>query len=314
MARIVASAPGRIDFGGGWTDVPPYTIERGGTVCNVALDLRATATLVPSPAVVPPADALVRAAWERAGRPAVGLALDSEIPVGSGLGGSSAAGVALAAALAAHAGEPLAPHALAERSRRTETEGLGVAGGCQDHYAAAYGGALGLTCGAETLAAPIALAPWTIDELETRCLVAYTGASRISAATITGVLDAYRARDAQVCDALDAIAWLAGDMIRVLRDGDVDALGTLVHEHWVHQRALHPAITTDTIDAIVRVAALAGALGTKALGASGGGCVVTIARADRVDAVREAVARHATLLPVRIARDGVLVRVDDHAD
>jgi D-glycero-alpha-D-manno-heptose-7-phosphate kinase len=310
MARIVASAPGRIDFGGGWTDVAPYTLERGGTVCNVALDLRATATLVPSPVVVPPTDPLVRAAWARAGSPAVALTLESAIPIGSGLGGSSAAGVALAAALAAHAGDTLLPAALAERSRETETLGLGIAGGCQDHYAAAYGGALGLACGAATVATPILLAPATIAELEARCLVAHTGASRLSAATITGVLDAYRARDPQVCDALDAIAWLAGDMIRVLRDGDVDALGTLVHEHWGHQRALHPAITTETIDALVHDAAIAGALGTKALGASGGGCVVAIARSDRIDAVRAALARHATLLPVRIAREGVRVDVD----
>ena len=51
----------------------------------------------------------------------------------------------------------------------------------------------------------------------------------------------------------------------------------LVGEHWVHQRALHPTITTPRIDAIVERAARAGALGLKALGASGGGCVLAIA-------------------------------------
>jgi D-glycero-alpha-D-manno-heptose-7-phosphate kinase len=314
MARVVATAPGRIDFGGGWTDVPPYTTERGGTVCNVALDLRATAELRPSPVVVPPADALVRAAWERAGTPAVTLALASAIPIGSGLGGSSAAGVALAAALATHAGAPLAGSALAEWSRETEVHQLGVPGGCQDHFAAAYGGALELACGAATVATPIALDDHVIGALEDRCVVAFTGASRISATTITGVLDAYVARDPEVCDALDAMAWLARDMARALREGDVDLLGTLVHEHWAHQRALHPAITTDTIDAIAHDAQVAGALGTKALGASGGGCVVVIARDDRIREVRAAVAAHATLLPMRVARHGVRVTVIDDAD
>jgi fucokinase len=37
-ARVEASA--RIDFGGGWTDTPPYSIERGGTVLNAAVTLR----------------------------------------------------------------------------------------------------------------------------------------------------------------------------------------------------------------------------------------------------------------------------------
>ena len=36
--RVCAAA--RIDFGGGWTDTPPYSIERGGTVLNAAVTLR----------------------------------------------------------------------------------------------------------------------------------------------------------------------------------------------------------------------------------------------------------------------------------
>lgn len=309
--RVVAAAPCRIDFGGGWTDVPPYTTERGGTVCNVALDLRATVAVRPSPVAVPPGDALVRAAWERAGAPAVAIALDSPIPLGSGLGGSSSAGVALAAALGAYTGAPLEGAALAEWSRRTEVHQLGVPGGCQDHWAAALGGALELECGATTVAHPIALDAVTVAALERRVVVAFTGATRISGETITGVIDAYVRRDPAVSDALDAMAWLAGEMATALRGGDVDALGTLVHEHWAHQRALHPAITTGTIDAIVHDAARAGALGTKALGASGGGCVAVIARDDRVDAVREAVAAHATLLEVRIALTGATVAVHE---
>ncbi len=38
FVRVEAAA--RIDFGGGWTDTPPYSIERGGTVLNAALTLR----------------------------------------------------------------------------------------------------------------------------------------------------------------------------------------------------------------------------------------------------------------------------------
>jgi fucokinase len=36
--RVKAAA--RIDFGGGWTDTPPYSIEKGGTVLNAAVTLR----------------------------------------------------------------------------------------------------------------------------------------------------------------------------------------------------------------------------------------------------------------------------------
>src|SRR2546430_13812347 len=73
--------------------------------------------------------------------------LASDYPLGAGLGGASAAGVALAGALAALGGSPLEPHALATFSRETEVEELGMPGGYQDHFAAAFGGALMLTFG-----------------------------------------------------------------------------------------------------------------------------------------------------------------------
>src|SRR4249919_2961636 len=42
---IVTRAPTRIDFGGGWTDVPPYSDEMGGYVCNIAISRYATVTV-----------------------------------------------------------------------------------------------------------------------------------------------------------------------------------------------------------------------------------------------------------------------------
>jgi D-glycero-alpha-D-manno-heptose-7-phosphate kinase len=85
----------------------------------------------------------------------------------------------------------------------------------------------------------------------------------------------------------------------------------MLAEQWTAQRALHPTITTPTIDAIVAGAARAGALGTKALGASGGGCVAVIARAETVQTVRDIVSRHAELIPFRVARQGVTITIDD---
>ncbi len=38
--RVQVKAAARIDFGGGWTDTPPYSIEQGGTVLNAAITLR----------------------------------------------------------------------------------------------------------------------------------------------------------------------------------------------------------------------------------------------------------------------------------
>ena len=312
--QILASAPCRIDLAGGWTDVAPYTTEVGGAVCNVAIELRATARVSAADGLHQPVDPLVRASWLRAGEPAVSIELSSDIPLGSGLGGSSAAGVAIAAALAAWRGVEMSPRDLAELSRSTEVETMGLAGGCQDHYAAALGGALLLTCATQTTPTAVPLADATITALESRGLIAFTGESRMSSRTITAVINAYRDSEPITCRALRTMARLAPHMAAALADGDVDRLGALIARQWQAQRSLHPTITTPLIDMIIAEAAAAGALGSKALGASGGGCVFVLAAADRADEVRRAVARHATLLPFRIARTGVQVHHSGHPD
>jgi D-glycero-alpha-D-manno-heptose-7-phosphate kinase len=316
---LVAAAPTRLDFGGGWTDVPPYADERGGFVCNVAITRYATARVGLTPARFPsvgrPAPvgaALIEAALRRHGRDDLSATLTNDFPVGAGLGGSSAAGVALTAALRAFAGldtkSDESRDAIAEESRALEVEELGIAGGRQDHYAAAYGGALALDFGARTVATRIELSNHATSALEEQCVVAYTGESRISAETITAVIDAYRARDARVIAALDRMKALAQQMPRALANGDVPLLAALVDEHWVHQKALHPAITTDRIESIEQAARAAGAIGLKALGASGGGCMIIFARTGEQKRVSTALAALSDVLPWRVAIDGVVVR------
>ena len=313
MNAIVARAPARIDFGGGWTDVPPSSEERGGCVCNVAIELHAVATVRSrhgndtSSTSDGPDNALALAATRRASMPDLHVSVHAEYPLGAGLGGSSAAGVAVLGGLAAWRGAALDPENLAEESRRLEVEDLGIAGGRQDHYAAAMGGALGLWFGDTVTARRLPLTHDLRDALDRRCIVAYTGQSRISSATITAVIDAYRARDRNVLGALDRMRDLAALMVAALEAGDLDALGGLVAEHWIHQRSLHPGIPTPAIDATLAAAMSAGALGGKALGASGGGCVLAIAAEGREGDVRQAMARHASILEVRVATRGVHV-------
>ncbi len=315
ISTLIASAPTRLDFGGGWTDVPPFPEERGGFVCNIAIDRRATVTITSDPTAPaagisdqPLVAAALRCAAREAHFPTVqSVSLSSDFPLGAGLGGSSAAGVALAAACAAHQHRVLDAQALAEWSRAVEVEELGVAGGRQDHYAAAFGGALGITFAAETTVGRIPLAEQTTRSLESRCLLVYTGETRISSTTISAVLGAYRDRVPRVLDALDRMKALAMQMRDGLANGDVDALAALVDEHWAHQRSLHPGITTARIEALVSSARRAGATGVKALGASGGGCVVVFAPDEAVAPVSKAVAEWGELLPWTFAREGVRV-------
>ena len=297
--------------------MPPYSDEEGGFVCNVALARYATVRIRPTSRQAEStvdtrraADtALAEAAVRRSGVHGITVEITSDFPLGAGLGGSSAAGVAVNGALAMWQGLPLDRAALAEQSRAIEVEDLGVPGGRQDHYAAAYGGALALTFSEETRVRRLALAPACKASLERRCVVVYTGQSRISGDTITAVLGAYRARDRHVLHALGRMKALARAMADELCEQDIDELGDLVWEHWQHQRSLHPSIPTPLIDAILERAREAGARGGKALGASGGGCVLIIAGDDNVDRVTSTVTELAPhIVPVEIDEIGLTCR------
>jgi D-glycero-alpha-D-manno-heptose-7-phosphate kinase len=100
---------------------------------------------------------------------------------------------------------------------------------------------------------------------------------------------------------------VATHMADALERGDLDAVGELVGEHWTHQRALHPTIPTAAIDRIIDTARREGALGAKAMGASGGGCVLVIARADDADRVRAAVGRLGEPLDFAVDTGGLTV-------
>lgn len=312
MRSVVVRAPTRLDFGGGWTDVPPFTTDEGGRVCNLAIDRYAEVQLhahhaTGSGDVSIAADGtLAHAALTRAALTGVRSSIRSDFPTGAGLGGSSAVGIALTAAIRAWRGQSLDDRmAMVEESRAIEVEDAGIAGGWQDHFAAAWGGALDLVLADTNTVRPIPLADATREAIERRCLVFYTGQSRLSGDTITAVLDAYAAGDAHVVAALRAMKALAGDMAGSLASGDLDALGTELAEHWVHQRALHPAIPTPRIDEVIAEGTRAGAIGGKALGASGGGCVLLLAREGAEDAIRDAVEPLARAMGFRIDLRGV---------
>jgi len=225
--------------------------------------------------------------------------------VAAGLGGSSAASAAVLGALTRWKGAEWDRAAIAELGREIEVSEMGIAGGRQDHYAATFGGALALTFTDKVRVRSLTVAAETVAEFERRGILLYTGESRISGNTIHAVMDAYRDRDDRVRGALETMKMLAFDMAILLEAGDLDLLGALLAEHWLHQRSLDPAIPTERIDEIVMRAHRAGALGWKATGASGGGCVFVLSAADNVEAVRAAIAPLGTVIPFAVDRQGL---------
>lgn len=311
MGKVVARAPARIDLGGGWTDVPPYCDREGGFVCNVAITryavVRLSASREQDPPFIAAGEPLVRAALKRSGVKGVDITLANDFPVGAGLGGSSAASAAVLGALAEWRGEHWERAAIAEEGRRIEVEELGVAGGRQDHYAATHGGALALTFTDRVGVRRISLSSQMRQDISARSVLVYTGQSRISGDTITAVLGAYESGDARVVRALRRMRELAVEMATALERSDLDAVGDLLKEHWEHQRSLHPSIPTPRIDEIIARSKQAGALGSKAMGASGGGCVLVLAPANRAEQVRATLRPLGEILDFNVDEKGLTV-------
>lgn len=310
--RVIARAPTRLDLGGGWTDVPPVCTEEAGAVTAIAIARLATVTLEAAPGLSDDLtmEPLARFALRRAGLRGVQATINSNFPVGAGLGGSGAAGVALQGAIAAWLGEMVEPMELVRRARRVETEDLKVAGGWQDYCAAAFGGVLGMRFGPDSpTVRQLRVSEAVLAEFERRAILVYTGESRISSRTITGVLEAWEDGRGDVRANLAHMRDLAHRMEAALERGDMDTLTDLVRAHWERQRALHEDITTDRIDALIAQTAAVGARGYKALGASGGGCVLLLAAEADALRVRRTAAALGEVLPFTVARTGVQITV-----
>lgn len=323
-----AAAPVRLDFAGGWTDVPPFSTREGGAVVSATIGLFARAEVQPRSdafhlvaqelgaelvltdphaAVADPRLALHGAAL-RLFRPSTQLSLStrSDVPPGSGLGSSGAIDVALVAALSRAMGEPLEPLTCAHRAWRLEAVELGMPGGKQDQYSAALGGFnLMYFDDPEVRVIRLELEQDFLAELARRTVLCYTGASRLSGNTIARVIAAYERGDGGVVNAFRTMREVALETVEALQQGNIFLLSTLLERNWLAQQQLDPGMRTAEMAQLERAMKAAGALGGKAAGSGAGGCMFFIA-GDDVAAARAAATRcGAQVLPVAWTDSGV---------
>lgn len=336
---VHTQAPLRIDFAGGWSDVPVFAEREGGVVVNAAITLYAHVDILPGGGTIrlhaedrrehvtlhSAADIrydgqldLHKAALNML--PVTGgieILSRSDAPLGSGLGGSGALDVALVAGLAHLRGERYHQAELAELAFDLEAGELGLAGGRQDQYAAALGGFHELTFGAEGVGVrPLAVSAEAAVELTEHLLLAYTGQSHFSSATHDRVWEAFGRGESAVSDALVTIRDVAQRVAAALEGGAWRTLAELVDANWTAQQRLDATIATPKIRQLDRQARQAGAWGLKATGAGAGGCLVILCPAERRAAVVDAVrAEGAKPLDIGFDVAGVTLREEpaDHA-
>jgi D-glycero-alpha-D-manno-heptose-7-phosphate kinase len=296
LSPIRATSPLRISFVGGGTDFPHYYEDHGGAVLSATIDLRVRVTIRPRldrQVTVRSLDLghlveyhldegpeydgvmdLAKAAIDRVGvAGGIDVAIRSDAPAGSGLGGSSSLVVAMVAALAALGGIPMTADRLARLSYSIEREDLGISGGSQDQYAAAFGGFNLIEFDREAVrVTPVRLAPSTLAELEAKLLLCYTGSVRRNVGIIERQIALWREGREETRMGLKELHELAYVMRDAVEAGDADALGARLHDAFESKMRMNPSITEHTgVERMLELAREAGAAGGKMCGAGGGG-------------------------------------------
>jgi D-glycero-alpha-D-manno-heptose-7-phosphate kinase len=263
MPRLVrARAPLRLGLAGGGSDLSPYCDTYGGCVLNATIDKYAYATVEPrldgrvrlvaadrqqtwegAPDDMEPRQDLLdlhRCAYRRVvrdvngGRPlAITLTTTVDALPGSGLGSSSTLVVAMVTAMAAWCGIPIGEYDIARLAFLIERRDLGLAGGRQDQYAAAFGGVNFMEFHEHdrVLVHRLEIEPWLIAELEASLLLLYSGVSRDSS-TIIDEQCRRLGDDPVAVDAMHVVKAGAVQMRKSLLGGDLASFVTAMNRTW----------------------------------------------------------------------------------
>lgn len=304
--RLRASAPARANLIGNPSDLS------GGAVLACSVPLRAEATFDPSETLEIRSDEGIlrpgkdgdleiagdafdvgRAALRGVGAaPRCRISYGTEIPLRSGLAGSTALLVTLLAGLAAWIGRTIGPYELAELARRVEAEILGVTCGWVDQYACIFGGLQYVDLrGKEAWRVAMETPFATVEPLasfvpDLPFVLAFTGIRHDSGAVHAPARARLERREPEVTEAHARMAEIAREGKRALLLADWPRLGRLMNENHSLQRGLGGS--GEANDRLIEVALSAGALGAKLAGAGRGGTIVALCEADRRPAVETA--------------------------
>src|SRR3989344_4954084 len=220
-------APVRIDFAGGTTDIEPFASEYGGCVLNAGIDRYVIGKLIK-------------------GTKKVELKYSSNVPTSSGLGTSSVMNLVWLSLISNNKDKKQ----LAEGVYKLE-QSMGLVGGKQDQYAAAFGGInfIEFSKNNKVKIQRLKLSNDFIRKLENNLVLVYTGKPHFS-----------------------------GNFNKAMKDNlirkDLDSFVELMNKETEQRTQLHSSIAGKSMKDIIRKGFENGAIGAKICGSGGGGSVL----------------------------------------
>lgn len=315
---IISQTPYRVSFVGGGTDLPAFYRREFGAVLSTAIDQhmyvtihrRFEPTIRVSYSKTETAETIDEVHHDLVREAMRCIEIDEpleittigDVPAGTGMGSSSCLTAGLLNALYAYRGQVISRQRLAEMACKIEIDILKKPIGRQDQYAAVFGGLNYIRFNSDDTVdvEPVPCKPETLEELERRTLLLYTGQTRDA----NEILKQQSGGTADRMPILRQMRDLADEMrLALAGPGDLDAFASLLHSGWELKRSLGFGISFQRIDEWYEAARRNGAHGGKLLGAGGGGFLLLMAPPWRHRAIREALGRPRELT-FRIARHG----------
>jgi D-glycero-alpha-D-manno-heptose-7-phosphate kinase len=309
--NVRARAPLRLGLAGGGTDLSPYCDEFGGVVLSATIDkfayahvysnetgalvLRArdigSEEVLESSTDLPIREGLMlhRAVYVHMMKTycngvALPLTVSTtiDVPAGSGLGASSALVVALIEAFRTALQLPLGPYDVARLAFEIERLHIGLAGGRQDPYAAAFGGLnfIEFLPGDRVIVNPLRIRRDYLNEFESSLVICFTGQSRCSDTIIKEQVSALKGLNKKTIASMHQLKQDAIHMKMALLRGEVREFAKILARSWVAKKETASGVATETVERMFNVALDAGAWAGKVSGAGGGGFLMLLTDAE----------------------------------
>ena len=306
-SQISCSAPGRAGIIGNPTDM------YGGSVLSCSVDMRARVTITPAEKLTlvtngqeccissredlrPRKDLfdLPRAILDYMRLPPLACRVEyaSEIPLRSGMAGSTALVVAMLKGLLAWLGKFPNPYRLAEMARYIELNHLKVVCGYQDAYMCTFGGLNYMDfrgkqfyreAEAELMATIEPLAPY-VERLP--FVLGFTGVQHSSGAVHRPIRERWLEGEPEVVAGYERITEIARMSKKALLLEDWTLLAQLMNENHAIQRELGGS--GESNERLIAAALEAGARGAKLAGAGDGGTIIALWLNEDTSALEEA--------------------------
>lgn len=305
LEYVTTSAPLRISFVGGGSDLPAFYEKSKGAVLSSAINKHIYVTVkrmgslyganyrlnYSQTEIVDTIDEIQNSIARECLRlvpvqPPLYIGTVADVPASSGLGSSSCFAVALLKALHLMRGEQVSDIQIAEEACYVEIEALERPVGKQDHYAAAFGGlnVIQFLPSGQVRLEPLPLSLKDVSQLFKHLLLFWTKIQRDA----SSILSEQKEGTADKMDTLKSMVEQVFEMQKLLNtDFAIQEFGEMLHLGWVRKQSLASKITNPKINDWYQRARDAGAYGGKLCGAGGGGFLLFVAPPEKHDFIRQ---------------------------